>query len=122
MSSRSVRGRLDRLGSPTAAADGPVCRNHGQACAMGRNWPQPYEHGQEDELIEFVTDAHRRLGRPTKPTRRERWAIHEHERVPDAELREEEREAAELLAALKTRNERVEAAWRAGDVDYWEPH
>jgi len=88
---------------------------------MGRSWPLPFESAPDDELLELIEAARRKRGDAPRPTRRERWAHQDHELVPQSELDQQAREAAELLARLKARNERIEAAWAAGDLDYWEP-
>lgn len=107
MSARSMRARLDRLGVGAATVSVPECRHHGQTCGMGLNWPQPYIHDQEDDLVEMVTAARRACGRETTPTRRERWEIHVHERVLAAEIEQRAREVAELIAAQKAKNEQL---------------
>lgn len=106
MSTRSLRSRLDKLGRPSGE-DGPVCRWHGTACQMGRRWPLPFEGHGGDELAEMIEGARRRQGQPATPTRRERWAHQDHEQLPQAELEQDARELAELIAAAEAENERI---------------
>ncbi|MDC2952238.1 hypothetical protein [Streptomyces heilongjiangensis] len=70
---------------------------------MGANWPQPYVHDQQDELLEWLAGIRGDLG----PSRRERWAVGVHERVPVAEIVQRDRELAELIAEQEAKNERV---------------
>lgn len=93
--------RLEQAAPKTVAA--PECRHHGAACAMGANWPQPYAHDQQDELLEWLADIRGDLG----PSRRERWAINVHELVPAAEIAQRERELADLIAEQEAKNERI---------------
>lgn len=107
MSSRSIRGRLDKLGAPPATA-GPVCRFHGEHCQMGARWPTERPPAPDD-LLDLVINGRKAAGLPYEQHPRDRWATDRHEQVPDAELRQEEREMAELLADLKAKNARTEA-------------
>ena len=90
------------------ALDAPECRHHGTVCGLGVNWPQPYIHDQEDELREWLGEVRGDLGR----SRRERWAINVHERVPAAEIEQRKRDLAEALAELKAENAAIEAQLR----------
>ncbi|WP_019072392.1 hypothetical protein [Streptomyces hokutonensis] len=116
--SRRLTTRLLRLEQAAPKAlDNPECRHHGQACRMGRDWPQPYVHDVEDDLAEFITEAHRACGRETEPTRRERWEIHVHELVPAAEIEQRNREVAELIREVEVKNERILAELTSEDSD-----
>jgi hypothetical protein len=101
---RRLIARLARLEQAVPkVVDAPECRHHGTTCGMGVTWPQPYVHDQQDELLEWLADIRGDLG----PSRRERWAINVHERVPAAEIAQRERELAELIAEQEAKNERI---------------
>jgi hypothetical protein len=107
---RRLDARLARLEQAAPkVVDAPECRHHGTACAMGLNWPQPYVHGHEDELQEWLAELG---GEDLGPSRRERWSIHTHERVPQAEIEQRERELAEAIAAAEAKNAALEAQIR----------
>lgn len=101
---RRLTARLARLEQAAPkAVDAPECRNHGTACAMGADWPQVYVHNREDELFEWLAEVRGDMG----PSRRERWAIDVHERVPEAEIAQRQRELAELIAEQEAKNKRI---------------
>lgn len=92
-----------------ATADLPVCRFHSVHCRMGANWPTERPGTEMDELLDLITVARRKQGLPVEPHPREVWAVDRHEKVPKAELRQQQQETQELLAAARARNDQIEA-------------
>ncbi|MDX2708095.1 hypothetical protein PV350_35410 [Streptomyces sp. PA03-6a] len=114
MSSRNIRARLDKLaaqlGAPGQQAE---CKRHGQACAMGANWPIPYPGQSIDDLLDLVIVA--RISKGEEPRRHPRdvWATDEHVPWTAAELEQQARELEELVAAQREKNDQIEAQIRA---------
>lgn len=119
MSGRNIRARLDRLTKALGEQQpaGPVCRFHNVHCRMGANWPLKREPQPEDDLLDLLADAQRSVGKVPAPHPRDVWATDTHELVPLEELARERREAEELLAAARARNDQIEAGLRAGRAD-----
>lgn len=113
---RRLSARLGRLEEAvTVAEDAPVCRFHGTACRLGRNWPLPYEPGPLDELLDLHAAGRRAAGMPVSATPRELWAVERHELVPPAELAAERAELGQLIAEQKAVNAAIEAELIAGN-------
>lgn len=115
MSSRDIRSRLDRLtkvlGEVTSKV--PTCRFHGTACRMGANWPLPWPHTRQDiALRDLIRESQIKAGKEVGPHPRDVWRTDQHEKVPEAELRQRERELEELLASLRAMNDQMEAEMR----------
>lgn len=85
---------------------------------MGARWPT-VRPPAPDELLDLVIAGRKAAGLPYEPHPRDVWATDRHERVPDAELREGKREAAELLDRLKAKNERTLAELRGERETQW---
>lgn len=111
MSSRDIRARLDRLSKLLGESDRgvPVCRFHGTACRLGVNWPLPYPGRPEDDLLDLLAEARRHVGAEPFTHPRDLWRTDRHEQVPPDELARQKREAEELLAAARARNDQLEA-------------
>jgi hypothetical protein len=110
---RRLGTRLARLEELAPQATGtPECKFHGVHCQLGANWPLPYPRDQEIELVDLIRDAQRATGQEVEPHPREVWATDRHERVPDEEIAQRERELAEALAQAKAWNDALEAQIR----------
>ncbi|MBO7938943.1 hypothetical protein ABZX99_02960 [Streptomyces antibioticus] len=116
---RKLLARLASLEQAAPKGAGAVeCRFHGVHCRLGANWPldravvEP-ESAQLDELLDLAAQGRRKAGLPVDPHPRDLWAINMHERVPEAEIAQRKREAAELLAEMQARNEALETQLRA---------
>lgn len=119
MSNRNLRSRLDKLAQAIGDQKGnaAVCRFHSVHCRMGANWPLPWPGLEADaELIDLVRAAHISVGNEVGPHPRDVWQTDAHEVVPQAELDEQERELQALLAAVRARNDQLEAELRADRV------
>lgn len=110
MSSRSMKGRLDKLAARQVPPAGAECRFHGTECQMGARWPAPRPVHPVDEFIDMIREAKLSDGQPVGPHPRDVWATDRHERVPDAEIRERAAELAELIAEAEAENEVMYAA------------
>lgn len=112
---RRLTARLGRLeAAVTRPGGGPVCRFHGTACQMGRNWPLPYEASPMDELLDLHAAGRRAAGLEVAPHPRDLWAVNRHEQVPPAELAREKAEIDRLIAEQQARNAAIEAELLAG--------
>ncbi|MFC4500667.1 MULTISPECIES: hypothetical protein [Streptomyces] len=117
MSSRSLRARLDRLGITAVTTGVPECRYHGVHCQLGAYWPLDRAvvdstGVQMDELLDLIAQGRRKAGLPVAPHPRELWAVNAHERVPEAEIAQRNRETAALIAEAKAKNAVMEAEIR----------
>jgi len=113
--------RLEQAAPPPI--DAPECRYHGTYCQLGANWPLDRTvvdpaGVQMDDFLDLLHQAHRKAGLPVGPHPRELWAVDAHERVPEAEIAQRDRETAEALAEAHAKNERIlaelDAAHSAG--------
>lgn len=83
---------------PRDGSDGPMCVNHGSACAMGtRELP---------ELYRMVVEAKQATGQDVPP-------LDEHRRMTGKERKQYLREIDDLVAGIKAQNDQTEMELRA---------
>ena len=100
--------------SPRDGRDGPVCRNHGIHCGMGRTWPAPEpKPTHQDVLIWELIWAAREAKGQVRPTPEFTWATAPHVKVPRRELEAQRAETRAHLARAQQDNAEKLARIRA---------
>lgn len=90
---------------PRDGQHGPVCRNHGVICGMGRTWPAPKpEPTEQDTLLwDLIWQAREAKGQ-ARPVPTFDWDTAPHIKVPRRELQARHDRHVELLAQAEQAN------------------